>query len=319
MPDLGGRHRQLSRAGTGGALGMLLVVALVASSLTACHRRPLRVVAVGDINGAVGRDADAVATKQLTTAFGPDFILGLGDYQYQSGTQSEYARGFDPVWGPLVPKIYPVLAPNHDQDWRNAYPLLYWNGAGPHGYRSPVRLRALTPYSFDSHNWHFIALPDACYRVPSSVCNPNTITTWLNNDLNRNTKPCTLAYWHQPYFTSTTAIHGRFTATRPWMQALVAHRVDLVLHGHQHGYERFRKQNANGAASPLGIRSITAGTGGAGHYTFLNRTPGSLVQNDTEYGVLRLTLQASSNSYSGSFITVGNHTRDSFSSRCLKG
>ena len=319
MRDRGGSHRLSTRARAGGTVCLAAVLVLLASSLTACHRQPLRVVAVGDIHGSGGVDGDAVATKQLTTAFNPHFILGLGDYQYQSGTQSEYANGFDRVWGPLVPKTYPVLAPNHDQDWRNAYPLLYWNGAGPHGYRSPVRVRALTPYSFDSHNWHFIALPDACYRVSTSVCNPNSITTWLNNDLARNNKPCTIAYWHQPYFTSTSETHGRFTATAPWMQALVANRVDLVLQSHQHAYERFRKQTAAGVASPVGIRSVTVGTGGVGHYDFRNRAPGSLYQNDTEFGVLRLKLQTTSNSYSGSFVTVGNHTRDTFSGSCLKG
>jgi hypothetical protein len=309
----------LARAGTGGPVWLLAVLILIASSLTACYRQPLRVVAVGDVNGSGGRDADAVATKQLTTAFDPNFILGLGDYQYPSGTQAEYASGFDRVWGPLVPKTFPVLAPTHDQDWRNAYPLLYWNGAGPHGYRAPVGLRALTPYSFNRHNWHFIALPDACYRVSANVCDPNRITTWLKSDLDRNDKPCTIAYWHQPYFTSRTQVHGRFTATAPWMQALVVHGVDLVLQGHQHGYERFRKQNAGGNASPVGIRSVTVGTGGAGHYDFLDRVPGSLFQNDTEFGVLRLTLQTTSNRYAGRFVTIGNHTRDSFSGTCING
>ena len=42
-----------------------------------------------------------------------DLILGLGDYQYPDGTLAHYNAYFDKDWGPLVPKMYPVLAPEH--------------------------------------------------------------------------------------------------------------------------------------------------------------------------------------------------------------
>jgi hypothetical protein len=293
-------------------------VPLFALSLSGCHNQPLRVVAVGDIHGS-GSDADAVATKNLAAAFNPNIILGLGDYQYSSGTQSEYTNGFDKDWGALVPKMYPVLAPNHDQYWRDAYPLRYFNGGGPSGYRAPVTLRPFTPYSFDDHNWHFVALPDACFRVSSSECDPNAIAAWLHNDLVRSTKPCTIAYWHQPFFTSRSEGHDRYTETRFWMQVLVNHRVDLVLHGHQHGYERFGKQDLDGNRASLGIRSVTVGTGGIGHYEWRDRAANSKYQNDTEFGVLQLTLQTTSNSYSGQWVTVGNNVRDQFGGRCIGG
>jgi hypothetical protein len=311
------RLRALARA-RGRGLWAVAVLPLVALSLTACHERPLRVVAVGDIHGP-GTQPNAVATKNLASAFGPDLILGLGDYQYSSGTPSEFANGFDKDWGALVHKLYPVLAPNHDQYWRSAYPMLYFNGGGPSGYKAPVTLKALTPYSFDNHNWHFIALPDACFRVSRSECDPNAIAAWLHDDLTRSTKPCTIAYWHQPYFSSRSEGHDRYTETRFWVQVLVNHKVDLLLQGHQHGYERFGKQDADSRRSATGIRSVTVGTGGIGHYDWLDQDPNSKYQNDTEFGVLQMTLQTTSNNYAAQWVTVGGNVRDQFTGRCMGG
>jgi hypothetical protein len=275
-------------------------------------------VAVGDIHGS-GDEPDAVATKELASAFGPDVILGLGDYQYSSGTEEQYTEGFDRDWGALVPKMYPVLAPTHDQYWREAYPLRYFNGAGPNGYRAPVHLRPFTPYSFNHHNWHFVALPDACFRVEITECDPSSVTTWLQDDLARSTQPCTIAYWHQPYFSSRSEGHGRYTAVRPWVQVLLQHRVDLLLQGHQHGYERFAPQDLAGNAAAEGIRSVTVGTGGKGHYRWLDQVANSEYQNDTEFGVLQLSLQTTSNSYSAQWVTIGGHVRDEFAGNCLGG
>ena len=144
----------------------------------------MRVAAVGDIHPPSASPKSAATAAEAAKA---DLILGLGDYQYQSGTMADFNAYFDQDWGPLVRKMYPVLAPTHDQDWRAADPLRYFNGGGAHGYRSPVALRPLTPYSFDRGAWHFVALPDACGRV--SGCDLGAITAWLKADLERHPQP----------------------------------------------------------------------------------------------------------------------------------
>jgi hypothetical protein len=68
----------------------------------------------------------------------------------------------------------------------------------------------------------------------------------------------------------------------------------------------------------VGVKSITIGTGGKGHYRWLDRAVNSVYQNDTEFGVLQLSLQTTSNSYSGQWVTIGNHVRDAFSGHCLR-
>jgi len=115
----------------------------------------MHVAAVGDIHDERASSVPAATAAEAAKA---DFILGLGDYQYDDGAMAKYNSYFDKDWGPNVPKMYPVLAPSHDQFWKNADPLKYFNGGGAHGYKSPITLQPYTPYSFDKGSWHFIAL-----------------------------------------------------------------------------------------------------------------------------------------------------------------
>src|SRR6266849_3945735 len=110
----------------------------------------MRVAAVGDIHD---EEASSVPAATAAEAAKADFILGLGDYQYDDGAMGKFNSYFDKDWGPNVPKIYPVLGPNHDQFWENADPLKYFNGGGAHGYKSPVILQPYTPYLFDKGSW----------------------------------------------------------------------------------------------------------------------------------------------------------------------
>ena len=218
---------------------------------TTAAAAPVRVAAVGDVHPP---SASANAAATAAEAAQADVILGLGDYQYPDGSLADFNAYFDRDWGPLVPKMYPVFGPTHDKDWQADQPLSYFNGAGAHGYRSPVALKPLTPYSFDRGAWHFIALPDACFRV--SGCDPAPITAWLQRDLDAHPQACTLAYWHQPYFASTTTKHTAYDAVRPWVDLLYAHHVDVVLTGHQHAYERLGPQNPSRQADPTGLAGL---------------------------------------------------------------
>ena len=270
----------------------------------------MRVAAVGDIQPP-GDSSNSSATAALAAR--ADFILGLGDYQYQDGSLADYNRYFDRSWGANVPKTYPVLAPTHDQNWQAGDTLSYWNGGGASGVRAPVTLRPLTPYSFTRGGWHFVALPDACFRVGG--CDAGAITTWLANDLAANPTPCTVAYFHQAYFTSA-AEHDPYDAVAPWVQVLVDHHVDVLLQGHNHSYERFAPQNASRGADPNGIQAFVVGTGGIGFYDFRGATaPNSVTRQSDTFGVLDLSL--GNGAYSWRFArAAGGSYADSGSMRC---
>ena len=78
----------------------------------------------------------------------------------------------------------------------------------------------------------------------------------------------------------------------------------MVLSGHEHIYERFAPQRADGTADPArGVRQFVVGTGGAELYPLGPPIPNSEYRNNTTWGVLRLTLDQGS--YSWRFVPVG--------------
>ena len=68
-------------------------------------------------------------------------------------------------------------------------------------------------------------------------------------------------------------------------------RVEVVLNGHDHLYERFARQTSTGIADPAaGIRQFTAGTGGAELYS-LARLAANSEERVLKFGVVRFTLR----------------------------
>jgi 3',5'-cyclic AMP phosphodiesterase CpdA len=137
---------------------------------------------------------------------------------------------------------------------------------------------------------------------------------WLKRDLAANPNSCTLAYFHHPLFSSGE--HGNQTKMRPTWRALYAASAEVVLNGHAHDYERFAPQRPDGNLDrERGIREFVVGTGGGSHYAFGTIKPNSQVRNARAYGVLKLTLKASS--YSWEFVPVAGRTfTDSGTTRC---
>jgi acid phosphatase type 7 len=136
---------------------------------------------------------------------------------------------------------------------------------------------------------------------------------WLRSDLAAHTGQCTLAYWHEPRFTSG-AEHANNTETAPFWDDLYAAHADVVVNGHNHQYERFARQSPSGAADSAGIREFVVGTGGAGLYSFAAPVANSEVRDSTTHGVLKLTLHAGS--YDWSFQPSDGTFTDSGTTGC---
>lgn len=225
-------------------------------------------------------------------------VVNLGDNAYDNGTAAEYTNCYGPTWGRHLARTKPS-AGNHEYNTLNAtgYYGYFGTAAGDpsKGY-----------YSYDLGAWHVIVLNSNSSCTTISCAAGSAQDTWLRADLAAHANVCTLAYWHHPRFNSG-ASHGNNTAVAPFWDALYQYGADVILNGHEHVYERFAPQTPAAVADPAaGIRQFTVGTGGRSHYTFGTIQPNSEVRNGTTYGVLKLTLHATS--YDWQFVPVAGGT-----------
>jgi acid phosphatase type 7 len=252
-------------------------------------------VAAGDIADCSSSGDEATA-KLLGRI--PGSILALGDEAYEHGSPREFASCYGPTWGQFKNRTRPAPG-NHEYETPNAegYFTYFGGAAGRQGKGY---------YSFDLGNWHLIALNSNCTDVGG--CDSSSPQgQWLRDDLAKNEKKCTLAYFHYPLFTSGRYRPG-IPAMRPLWEALYRAGADVVLNGHDHNYQRFAAQDPEGEADPeRGIREFVVGTGGKSLYE-IGSPPiaNTQVYDDHTFGVLKLTLHPGS--YAWRFVPVAGQS-----------
>lgn len=274
------------------------------SATIAAVSRAVTFVGAGNI-ASCGTNNDEATAKIIDATSGAVFTLG--DNAFENGTDSEYATCYDPTWGRHLSRTYAVLG-NHDYQSGSA------NGAFNY-YGDRVGPRDKGYYSLDLGAWHIIVLNDNSGFVPYAADSPQG--QWLAADLDANTKRCTIAMWHVPYFlSSNTEGYTQNPEHKKLWDALYAKGVDLVLNGHQHHYERFAAMAPDGTLDPVnGIREINVGTGGESvALPTVAIHPNSEVRASA-FGVLKLSLRA--DSYSWEFLPIaGESFSDSGSGSC---
>ncbi|SDJ04202.1 DUF7594 domain-containing protein [Nonomuraea jiangxiensis] len=263
----------------------------------------------GDVLVGAGDIADSGSGDSATAALLDDIpgtVFTLGDNVYTNGTASEFANYYAPTWGRHKSRTRPVPG-NHD-----------YNTSGASGYYGYFGSSAGDPakgyYSYNiGANWHVIVLNSNCSAV--SCASGSAQVNWLRSDLAANPRPCTVAMWHHPRYTSG-ANHAPTTSVAPFVQALYDANADLILTGHNHQYERFAPINpSNQLDTARGIRHFVVGSGGAGHYGFGTILPNSEARNSDTFGVLKLTLGAGS--YTWQFVPqAGKSYADSGTTNC---
>jgi len=253
------------------------------------------IAVAGDIGQCFEQPATPASGPAKTAALvSPQdaFVLTLGDNVYEYGTPEEFRDCFDPTWGKFKDRIRPGIG-NHETYTAGGAPYFDYFGAqaGPDhlGY-----------YSFDFGGWHFIMLNG----VLDDLSTESPQYKWLAADLaNSRGTLCTIAVFHYPYYNSGEK-YGSYPPVRPFYEALYNAGVEMVLSAHDHLYERFAPQNANGVAEPgRGVRQFIVGTGGHELNKFGTPLPNSEARVEGSLGIMRLTL--SEGSYSWSFVPVG--------------
>jgi hypothetical protein len=227
-------------------------------------------------------------TSDLLLDPGLDAVLPLGDLQYSNATLAKFKQSYDPSWGRVKSITRPVPG-NHEYKTASAAGYFdYFNGTGV--ANGPAGRRGKGYYSFDLGDWHLIALNSECSQVAGGCAEGSPQNDWLEADLAAHPSDCTLAYWHNPRFSSGSE-HGDDPAMAPFWKDLYAARAEVVLNGHDHSYERFRPQTPARVANAQGIREFVVGTGGKSLTPFGTVKPHSVVRQAHTYGILELTLR----------------------------
>ena len=244
-------------------------------------------------------------TSDLLVNGGFAAILDLGDNQYYCGGYQAFLQAYDPTWGRVKSITHPSVG-NHEYLTSGGTGCDITN-EGAAGYFQYFGSAAGAPgqgyYSFDVGTWHLIALNSNC----SSAGGCGTSSPqykWLQADLASHTNYCTLAYWHIPLYSSG----GRAAAnSRPFWQLLYNYDADLVLNGHDHIYERFAPQDSTATLDTTrGMREFIVGTGGSDHTSITTIAANSEVRNRDTFGILKLTLHATS--YDWQFVPESGKT-----------
>src|SRR5215211_4902693 len=321
-PSIRVRHRKgtywsVSLVVAAGAVAALLVLGLSdGRSARAQTTTAAVVVGAGDISSC-NTTGDTATAKLLDSIAGT--VVALGDNAYEEGSLAQYNDCYGPTWGRHITRTRPAVG-NHEYR-TGPYP------PGASGYFDYFGARAGEPsegyYSYDRGAWHIVVLNSECLYWPDgskdgpSGCSSQRaaeMIEWLKANLAANPTTCTLAYFHQPRFSSGSG--GNALETQPIWDALYAANADVVLSGHDHIYARFARQTPNATFNTArGIREFVVGTGGKDNGGIGTIKANSQVRNTTTFGVLKLTLNATS--YSWKFVPVAGKTfTDSGTTNC---
>jgi hypothetical protein len=296
-----------------------------------------------------------LATSDLLITHGATLVLPLGDTQYECGQLTNFNQVYASSWGrPSIKNITRPSVGNHEylrddlgdegctatgagNDQAEGY-FDYFNGVGT--FTGPAGDRDKGYHSFNHGGWHFIALNSMCTTAGARVgCNETSEQYgWLELDLDNDPGRCEIAYMHHPRWSLGTKVSEGLNRYDAIWQLLVDRRVDLLLVGHDHNYQRFPPLDGNvgpGGANVdrgFGLQQLIIGTGGK-NLTPINTAgtgPGKpnaelITWNgsngtfpagqDNAFGVLQLDLRPNDATYtfrpdasSGNYTDAGNVT-----------
>ena len=281
------------------------------------------VAAAGDIACARVKPGPAAchqaATSDLITARSATLarVFTLGDNAYPCASLAQLMAGYDPTWGRFKAKTSPGIG-NHEYaasgagcDSAAAGYFQYFGAASQPNGANGYYFIDVTGKAPSAARWRIVMLNSNCNIVACSAASPQE--RFLANALATAPKgACIAAAWHHPRFGAN--LTQPLKAVAPFWADLSAAHAALILNGHSHYYQRFRPQNTAGASDPNGPTEFIVGTGGKSLDVPGATTPNTAVLDASHFGVIFLTLGASS--YSWQFVAEGGAVLDTGSAPC---
>jgi predicted phosphodiesterase len=224
-------------------VALVSCVALAAISLSLCAQEltlPLkpdsvRFAAIGDMG--TGKKPQYEVAEQMIRSrqkFPFEFVIALGDDLMGGSSPSDFKSKFEQPYKLLLDagvSFYAVLG-NHDSPNERFY--------------KPFNMNGQKYYTYKKSNVRFFAL-DSNYMDRQQL-------TWLEKELQNSGSDWKICYLHHPLY-SSAAFHDASTDLRLLLEPLfVKYGVQVVFSGHNHVYERVKRQK--------GIYYFTEGTSG---------------------------------------------------------
>ncbi|KZV48951.1 Purple acid phosphatase 21 [Dorcoceras hygrometricum] len=257
---------------------------------------PVEFAVVGDL----GQTEWTKSTLQHVGAMPYDVFLLPGDLSY-ADTEQPLWDSFGTLVEPLASsRPWMVTQGNHEIE---TIPVLHSQSFTAYNARwlMPYQESQSTSnlyYSFDVSGVHVIMLGSYTdFEVGSDQY------TWLQADLkgvDRTKTPWILVLLHAPWYNSNLAHQGEGESMRKTMEnMLFRERVDMVLAGHVHAYERFTRVYDNNA-NECGPVYVTIGDGGNREglaTTFESPSPSISLYREASFGHGRLRVLNSSHAH----------------------
>lgn len=223
----------------------------------------VKLAVFGDCGMATPAQADVA---KLVDQQAPDMVLITGDIVYADGKVSQYKTNFWPYYngetGGLMMERIPFVAAagNHDvhpskikegdayayyQYWLNPGNGPKLSPTGPskppmpselgEGFREATggRFPSSANFSFDQGPLHITVLDSNTY----ANWGKGELAEWLKNDLSTTKQPWKIVMFHHPPFHSSNK-HKEDKMMRAAAKIFEDAKVDLVLAGHVHNYQR---------------------------------------------------------------------------------
>ena len=223
-----------------------------------------------DYNGGDGT-ADkcrAKSTANLINSMNPSRLFAMGDLQYNGGSLTDFNGSYANSWGvsALKSRTNPVVG-NHEYGTSGAAGYFSYFGDAATPRQPGCRKDCDGYYSFNvpvgTSSWHIAVINGECTRIGGGVgCAVGSPQyNWLKADLEANAATrCTAVLTHKPRWSSSSFYTAEI---QPLVDLMDANKVDLLLAGHAHIYERFAPQTASARhPAPVSARSPSAPAAG---------------------------------------------------------
>jgi guanyl-specific ribonuclease Sa len=213
----------------------------------------VRVLAMGDmgVNSTIQRNVRDAYLNYNGTKY-TDVWLLVGDNAYENGLDDEYQTNFFNIYQGSLTKNHVLWPAPGNHDYANNTALVgtqsipYYNifSTPTNGEAGGVPSGTKEYYSYNNGNIHFISLQSYDAETSNNALFDTTSpqAVWLKQDLAANTQRWTIVYFHYPPY-SKGGVNSdndpiEFRIRNNIVPILERYKVDLVLSGHDHDYER---------------------------------------------------------------------------------